>query len=217
MHALQIPPDGGSLYTETNLQNIFPEPLNALTSCFFLAIAMYWTFKLWRNFRTYPFLSYCLLLLYIGGIGGTTYHAFRQWRPFIMMDWLPIMLLCVSAGVYFLAQLIKWYYALLLVVAYAACQFLLRSIDAAQYPIVYQYQLCHDGRTGLATCIRLSHLYQMERWKVGRICLDGFCCCAYFSYCRQMGMVRFWDTLLMAYFRCSCLFLYVQLHLFNWG
>lgn len=128
MFALQIPPDGGSLYTETNLQNVFPEPLNALTSCFFLAIAIYWTLKLRGSFSTQPFLSYCLALLYIGGIGGTTYHAFRQWQPFIMMDWLPIMLLCVSAGVYFLAQLIKWYYAILLVVAYVIFQFLLRDM-----------------------------------------------------------------------------------------
>lgn len=101
MQALQNPPDGGSLYAETNLNHLFPEPLNAITSCFFLAIAFYWLFKLWGNFKSHPFLSYCLVLLFIGGIGGTTYHAFRLWRPFIMMDWLPIMLLCISAGVYF--------------------------------------------------------------------------------------------------------------------
>lgn len=124
----QNPPDGGTLYTETNLQNLFPEPLNALTSCFFLAIAVYWTFKLWRDHKSHPFLTYCLTLLYIGGIGGTTYHALRQWRFFIIMDWMPIMFLCISAGVYFLIQLIKWYYALLLVIIYVGFQFYFRSI-----------------------------------------------------------------------------------------
>ena len=128
MLTLQTPPDGGSLYAETNLENLFPEPLNAITSCFFLAIAFYWLFKLWGNFKGHPFLSYCLVLLFIGGIGGTTYHAFRLWRPFIMMDWLPIMLLCISAGVYFLAQLIKWYYAALLVVAYVCFQIFFRKM-----------------------------------------------------------------------------------------
>lgn len=127
MFALQNPPDGGSLYAETNLQHLFPEPLNALTSCLFLLIAFYWTIRLWGNFSAHLFLSYCLALLYIGGIGGTVYHAFRQWSPFIMMDWLPIMLLCVSAGTYFLAQLIKWYYALLLIIFYITFQFLLRN------------------------------------------------------------------------------------------
>ena len=128
MPTLQNPPDGGTLYTETNIQNLFPEPLNALTSCFFLALAIYWTIKLIGNFKSHPFLSYCLVLLYIGGIGGTTYHAFRKWPIFIMMDWLPIMLLCISAGVYFLAQLIKWYYAVMLIIFYVAFQFTFRNM-----------------------------------------------------------------------------------------
>lgn len=128
MLALQRPPDGGTLYTETNLQHFFPEPLNAITSCFFLAIAFYWTMRLWKDYKSHVFLTYCLVLLYIGGIGGTTYHAFRQWRMFIMMDWMPIMLLCISAGVYFLAQLFRWYYAVLLVLAYVALQFFFRSM-----------------------------------------------------------------------------------------
>ncbi|WP_316785823.1 hypothetical protein [Pedobacter frigiditerrae] len=127
MRLLQNPPDGGSLYTETNLQQLFPEPLNALTSCFFLGIAIYWTFKLWRDHKAHPFLTYCLVLLYIGGIGGTTYHAFRKWNIFIMMDWLLIMLLCVSAGVYFLAKLIKWYFAISVVIAYLTLQFYFRN------------------------------------------------------------------------------------------
>ena len=123
----QNPPDGGTIYTETNLQHFFPEPLNAITSCFFLAIAIYWTIKLIKDNQSHPFLTYCLILLYIGGIGGTTYHALRQWPIFIMMDWMPIMILCISAGVYFLAKLTKWYYALMLVAVYVGFQFLFRN------------------------------------------------------------------------------------------
>jgi len=127
MNKLATPPDGGSLYAETNMQHLFPEPLNTITSCFFLAIAIYWTTKIWRHKREHAFMTASLLLLYIGGIGGTIYHGLRQWRFFIMMDWLPIMLLCVSAGVYFLAKLTRWYYAVLLVIAYAAFLFYARS------------------------------------------------------------------------------------------
>jgi hemolysin III len=83
--------------------------------------------KIKGQFRAHPFLTYCLALLYIGGIGGTTYHALRQWSFFIAMDWMPIMLLCVSAGVYFLAQSAKWYYAVLMVVGYLGFQFLLKG------------------------------------------------------------------------------------------
>ncbi|UKT63734.1 hypothetical protein [Pedobacter mucosus] len=128
MSEIQNPLDGGAMYTETNLSQLFPEPLNTITSCFFLAIAVYFTFKVWGNFAHQKFLSYALVLLYIGGIGGTTYHGLRRWPIFIMMDWIPIMLLCLSAGVYFLAKLTKWYYAALIIVIYACFQFFARKL-----------------------------------------------------------------------------------------
>ena len=122
-----MPPDGGMHYTETNMEHLFPEPFNAVTAVLFLFIAIFWTVKIKGNFKQHPFLSYCIALLYIGGIGGTIYHSFRQWPVFIMMDWLPIMLLCVSAGIYFLAKRTKWYYALLMILGYFLLQLSLRS------------------------------------------------------------------------------------------
>ncbi|MDV6169702.1 hypothetical protein R1T16_14795 [Flavobacterium sp. DG1-102-2] len=123
----QNPPDGGMLYAETNMQHLFPEPLNAITSFFFLAIAVYWTIKLRTCYKEHSFLSAAILLLYIGGIGGTIYHGLRQWRFFIMMDWLPIMLLCVAAGVYFLGRVTRWYFAVLFVVLYLCFQLFARQ------------------------------------------------------------------------------------------
>lgn len=128
---LQIPPDGGSLYAETNLSQLFPEPLNAITSFFFLGIAIFWTLKLKGKYKSHVFLSIALGLLYIGGIGGTLYHGLRQWSFFIMMDWLPILLLCISAGVYFLSKLIKWQYAISLALMYLITQFFFRNIMKA--------------------------------------------------------------------------------------
>ncbi len=126
MPVFQIPPDGGILYTETNLNQLFPEPVNTITSIFFIFIAIYWTFKLRGQYKQHSFLTAAVILLYIGGIGGTIYHGLRQWWFFIMMDWLPILLLCVAAGVYFLVKVTRWYYAALLIVLYAAFQFFFR-------------------------------------------------------------------------------------------
>lgn len=118
MENYQIPRDGGMLYTETDLGQLFPEPLNAITSTFFLVIALYWTWRIWGQWKRQLFLAIALFLLYIGGIGGMIYHGLRLWPFFIMMDWLPIMLLCLSAGVYFLARLTRWYWAAGLVLLY---------------------------------------------------------------------------------------------------
>lgn len=126
------PPDGGMLYTETDLAHTFPEPFNTITSCFFLGIALYWTFILWGKFKQHTFLSFCLMLLYIGGIGGTIYHALRQWRIFIFMDWMPIMFLCLMAGIYFMLKLVRWPFALLILALYFAFQFGARSLFSSQ-------------------------------------------------------------------------------------
>lgn len=130
MALFKNPADGGMLYAETNLQHFFPEPLNTLTSCLFIAIAVYWTFKLRRRTRQHTFLIFAIALLYIGGVGGTLYHGLRQWRFFIMMDWVPIMLLCVAAGIYFMARLTRWYYAVALVILYICLQIYLRQLLA---------------------------------------------------------------------------------------
>lgn len=165
MVATQNPPDGGTVYTETNLQHFFPEPLNALTSCLFLAIAVFWTIKLWKNFSSHPFLSYCLVLLYIGGIGGTTYHALRKWPIFIFMDWMPIMLLCVSAGIYFLAKLTRWYYAALMVALYVGFQFWFRNILADRLQLFININ--YAAMAALVLLPVLAYLIR-NKWKDGK-------------------------------------------------
>lgn len=166
MPIYQIPPDGGIVYAETNMGRLFPEPLNAVTSVFFLAIAIFWTIKMTGNFRKYPFLTYCLILLYIGAIGGTIYHSFRQWPVFIVMDWLPIMLLCISAGFYFLAKSTRWYYAVLMVVGYLFLMFALRNwiiVNNTSFFINLNYAM-------MAALVLFSVLKYLihTRWKAGK-------------------------------------------------
>ena len=161
-----LPPDGGMHYTETNMAQLFPEPFNAITAVFFLLIAIYWTIKIKGNFRAHPFLTYCLILLYIGGIGGTVYHSLRQWSVFIMMDWLPIMLLCISAGVYFLAQSTKWYFAVLMVFGYAGLQFLLRDLLSAEY--AHFFININYAMMALLVLVPVLIYLVRTKWKAGK-------------------------------------------------
>ncbi len=162
----QLPPDGGMLYTETNMAQLFPEPLNAITSGFFLIIALYWTIKMKGNFKSNPFLTYCLVLLYIGGIGGTVYHALRQWSVFIMMDWMPIMLLCVSAGVYFLAQSTRWYYAVLMVLGYVGLQFSIRNLLSADN--IHLFVNINYALMALLVLLPVLKYLIYTKWKAGK-------------------------------------------------
>ncbi len=44
-------------------------------------------------------------VLFIGFIGGTLYHGTRNHEVWLLMDWVPIMLLCMAASIYFLSKL----------------------------------------------------------------------------------------------------------------
>jgi hemolysin III len=52
-----------------------------------------------------------MAILLAGGIGGTIYHAFRQWQFFFYLDVVPIVLLCAVAAIYLWIRLRpKWMY-----------------------------------------------------------------------------------------------------------
>ncbi|MCU0423001.1 MAG: hypothetical protein MUC81_09345 [Bacteroidia bacterium] len=97
-------PDGGIWYTETNPKAFIVEPFNALSAVIFIGIAAFWFYKLGGRYKNMPFLFSATVLLAIGAIGGSIYHAFRYAAFFIMMDWLPILILCLMAACYFLWQ-----------------------------------------------------------------------------------------------------------------
>lgn len=94
---IMLPPDGGIIYGETNMHHLFPEPLNTITAIFFIAIAIYWLVRLYGFSAQFVFLSISAYVLLIGSIGGTVYHGLRLYPFFILMDWIPILLLCMMA------------------------------------------------------------------------------------------------------------------------
>ena len=119
-------PDGGPLYAETNLNNIIAEPWNALSSLAFLIPVIYWSIRLKGKYKKYPFLSLCLPLLFLGGIGSTLFHAFRTSRYLLYMDVLPIVLLTLIVSIYFWYKILsKTWMALLIVTLFVVLQFLL--------------------------------------------------------------------------------------------
>lgn len=108
--------DGGERYTETDLSRLIVEPWNGASALLFLGIVAFWAYKLRGQYRQHLFLSINLPILAIGGIGGTLYHAFRMSAVFLMMDWLPIMILCFAASVYFFIRVLdNWWLAALIV------------------------------------------------------------------------------------------------------
>ena len=183
MESPRMPADGGMLYTETNLDQFFPEPLNAISSLLFLGIAGFWFLKLRGNYGNYPFLVYCILLLLIGAIGGSIYHGFRLWRPFIMMDWLPIMVLCISAAIHFLVRVSRWFIAIGIVALYVAFTFWMRSIMQRSENLQFWINLNY---TLMAALVVLPLLWFLARnsFRFGRYVLLALLCFSAAILCR---------------------------------
>ena len=89
------------MYAETNMRQLIPEPLNTLTAGLFFIISVYWLIRLKGVSSHSFFLSAGTYILLIGSIGGIAYHGLRQYKLFILMDWIPIVILCLMASVYF--------------------------------------------------------------------------------------------------------------------
>ncbi|MDR6299649.1 hypothetical protein [Mesonia maritima] len=98
---LNFPNDSGPIYKET-VEGRFPvEPFNTLSNFLFLAIIIYFSLKVYKDYKKHSFLAGALPVLSIGFIGGTIYHATRSHEIWLLMDWVPIILLCLAVSIYF--------------------------------------------------------------------------------------------------------------------
>ena len=99
---MELLPDYGPIYTETNLDRFPVEPLNTITNLLFLAVAIYWFRKKssLNNQDFKNFLSVSLPLLLVGYVGGTIYHATRSHMGWMLMDVVPIYLIALTTSVY---------------------------------------------------------------------------------------------------------------------
>lgn len=116
--------DNGPIYYETDLNQHFVEPWNAVSSLTFLIPVIYLLIRLKGHYREYAFLIFLAApLMAIGGIGSTLYHAFRAHRFFLYMDFVPIAIMTLSISIYFWHKVLpNWFYILLII----ASSFLLR-------------------------------------------------------------------------------------------
>jgi hypothetical protein len=97
----QLPPDGGPIYAETNLERQITEPWNAISSLALVLPALYWMVRLKFDIKNYTFIYFSIPLLLAGGTGSLLYHASRTSWWLLYLDVLPTAVLTISVGVYF--------------------------------------------------------------------------------------------------------------------
>lgn len=108
--------DFGPIYKETHPGEFPVELWSTLSNLVFLFAVLYWGKKVYADYKNHRFLAYTLPILLIGFIGGTIYHATRSSNIWLFMDFLPIAILIIAAGVYFWKKLIKNWIPIILIV-----------------------------------------------------------------------------------------------------
>jgi len=88
--------DFGPAYTETDLSSFPVEPFNTFSNILFLVVVIYWYMQI-RNTVLPPrfkkYLIFSLPILLVGYVGGTIYHATRSHDIWLLLDFLPILIL----------------------------------------------------------------------------------------------------------------------------
>ncbi len=153
--------DSGPIYQETILGRLPVEPFNTVSNLLFLFIIIYWAIKIYPHFHNYRFISYFLITLFIGYIGGTIYHGTRSHEIWLLMDWIPIFILGVSGVVYFFRKLgVHWLIMLVLVLFPFVLMFSLDFVPFLPRPIKNLIEY-----TSLALVILLPIIFYLKKTK----------------------------------------------------
>jgi len=78
-------------------------------------------------------LAWVFPIIFISYIGGTIYHATRSAEVWLLLDWVPIMLLCLALVIYFIFKIVnKWWHRLLFIAVIFTLSFGLRVMEIPQ-------------------------------------------------------------------------------------
>ncbi len=112
---LPFPNDSGPIYKETVEGRLPVEPFNTFSNLIFLVMLIYWGKRVYRNVRVHNYLAWVLPVIALSLVGGLMFHGTRSAEFWLVLDWLPIMLLSLSFVFYMIAKLVHkaWERALL--------------------------------------------------------------------------------------------------------
>ena len=107
--------DSGPIYTETDLSRLPVEPFNTFSNLIFLFIIVYWGRRIRaikdKNFRRLLMIG--LPILFVGYVGGSVYHGTRSNNIWLIMDFMPIIILCLFVSMYMWKLVINNYWKIM--------------------------------------------------------------------------------------------------------
>lgn len=170
MLQVQFPNDTGPIYQETIAGRIPVEPFNTYSNLIFLMIILYFVSRIYKSPRKHIFLCLVLPVIFVSWVGGTIFHATRSHQVWLVMDWLPIMIVCLAGIIYFIGKIKKsWWQRVLLFLGIFVLTSLPRFMDIpANYRISVGYAF-----TGIAVLTPFFWYAYLQRWENVRFLIFG--------------------------------------------
>lgn len=166
---LQSVNDSGPIYEETVMGRFPVEPFNTASNLVFLAVIIYFCYKIWNSQRHHYFLKAIMPVFFLCFIGGTVYHATRSAEIWLILDWLPIALLCLACSIYFVFKVARtWWKRLIIIAVILLLNLLPRMFDI---PIGYRISI---GYIGTAAAVLLPIFIYLYRTNWNRIRYLGY-------------------------------------------
>jgi hemolysin III len=120
------PSDFGPIYAETLFGRFPVEPWNTFSNLIFILVFIHFFQKIQQQPRRYPITFVSLMILLVGFIGGTIYHATRSHNIWLFLDFMPIGVLVLLGTLFFWRKLTGslWKALLLLILTLGASRLL---------------------------------------------------------------------------------------------
>jgi len=167
----KFPNDTGPIYQETIEGRLPVEPFNTFSNLIFIAILIYFGSKIYKNPKQHPFFLFAIPVIFSSWIGGTMFHGTRSHRFWLVLDWLPIMVVCLGGIVYFIGKIEKlWWKRILLFFAFLAL-----SVFPRMIPLPNEYRISFGYVVTALTVVTPFIWYAYKtQWKNAKLILIGF-------------------------------------------
>lgn len=166
----QFPNDTGPIYQETIAGRIPVEPFNTFSNLIFLAIMIYFLMRIYKEPRKHVFLWIAIPIIFVSWVGGTIFHATRSHQVWLVMDWLPIMIVCLAGIIYFIGKVRKQWWQRVLI--FAGILFLTSFPRFINIPADYRISVGY-AFTGIGVLTPFFWYAYLQNWKNVRFLILG--------------------------------------------
>lgn len=166
----KFPNDSGPIYQETIQGRLPVEPFNTFSNLLFLYVIYYFFIRIKSNPKQHPYLLIALPVIFISWVGGTVFHGTRSHEFWLVLDWLPIMLLCLGVMVYFIGKITRvWWQRIAIFLGLILFTMLPRFIPLERaYRISFGY-----GITAVTVMIPFVWYAYKTQWKNFSLIFSG--------------------------------------------